>query len=381
MNVSIVASDALLALGLSLLVAIIWDRRGQRAFIREGPVFAARFRCAGPSPRCWRWLRRGWSRKMWAYWRDDVLVIRRGWVFDRRLRMFAQITLAGVYGLSGQRGAIAVHGLRVSLGELSGVEPELLTTAFDTFKPGTVCANATLELLSVKASWRCRSCATEVASGQVLRCPKCDAPARLAQGDEILLERIESLGQMGDVVKVKPGYARNFLLPQKKAMRATKENLAYFEGQRAQLEAHNLSRRQEAEAIAQKLDGLDIVVIRQAGETGQLYGSVGTRDIAAAVTEAGFTIARRQVLLDQQRRELAVRADGECPMQVAAQGFGRVGAGDDEIQVTGRVAGAELVGHQECGPFERAPSRSGRSAPRPRTQRRARLTPPRARGP
>ncbi len=89
------------------------------------------------------------------------------------------------------RGAIAVHGLRVSLGELSGVDPELLATAFDTFKPGTVCAQATLELLSVKASWRCRSCATEVASGQVLRCPKCGAPARLAQGDEILLERID----------------------------------------------------------------------------------------------------------------------------------------------------------------------------------------------
>ncbi|BEL04871.1 hypothetical protein Q0Z83_030620 [Actinoplanes sichuanensis] len=117
MNVSIVASVALLALGLSLLVATIWDRRSRRAFIREGPVFAARFRCAGPSPRCWRGLRRGWSRKMWAYWRDDVLVIRRGWVFDRRLRMFAQITLAGVYGLSGQRGAIAVH-LRLPDGAL-----------------------------------------------------------------------------------------------------------------------------------------------------------------------------------------------------------------------------------------------------------------------
>ena len=115
----------------------------------------------------------------------------------------------------------------------------------------------------------------------------------------ILLERIESLGQMGDVVKVKPGYARNFLLPQKKAMRATKDNLAYFEGQRAQLEAHNLTRRQEAEAVARKVDGLSVVVIRQAGETGQLYGSVGTRDIADAVTAAGFGIARRQVLLDQ----------------------------------------------------------------------------------
>ncbi len=116
--------------------------------------------------------------------------------------------------------------------------------------------------------------------------------------DVILLERIESLGQMGDVVKVKPGYARNFLLPQKKALRATKENREYFEKQRAQLEAQNLQRRQDAEKVATKLDGLSVVIIRQAGEFGQLYGSVSTRDIADAVTAAGFTVDRRQVLLD-----------------------------------------------------------------------------------
>ena len=96
----------------------------------------------------------------------------------------------------------------------------------------------------------------------------------------ILLERVEKLGQMGQIVKVKPGFARNFLLPQKKAMRATKDNLAYFETQRAQLEATNLSRKAEAEAVAGKLDGLRVVVIRQAGESGQLYGSVSSRDIA-----------------------------------------------------------------------------------------------------
>ena len=124
--------------------------------------------------------------------------------------------------------------------------------------------------------------------------------------DVILLERIESLGQMGDVVKVKPGFARNYLLPQKKALRATKENLTYFEKQRTQLEAQNLTRRAEAQAVAGKLDGLSVIVLRQAGETGQLYGSVGTRDIAEAVTAAGFTIDRRQVLLDKPIKALGL---------------------------------------------------------------------------
>jgi large subunit ribosomal protein L9 len=122
----------------------------------------------------------------------------------------------------------------------------------------------------------------------------------------ILLERIETLGQMGDVVKVKPGYARNFLLPQKKALRATKDNLAYFEGQRAQLEAQNLKRRQDAEAVAKKIEGLQVVILRQAGETGQLYGSVSTRDISDAVSAAGFTLDRRQVLLDQPIKSLGI---------------------------------------------------------------------------
>ncbi len=122
----------------------------------------------------------------------------------------------------------------------------------------------------------------------------------------ILLERIETLGQMGDVVKVKPGYARNFLLPQKKALRATKDNLAYFDKQRAQLEAQNLKRRQDAEGVAKKLEGLQVVILRQAGETGQLYGSVATRDVSDAVTAAGFTVDRRQVLLDQPIKTLGI---------------------------------------------------------------------------
>src|SRR5690348_9027163 len=116
--------------------------------------------------------------------------------------------------------------------------------------------------------------------------------------DVILLERIERLGQMGEVVKVKPGFARNYLLPQKKALRATKENREHFEKQRAQLEAQNLTRRQDAEKVAEKLDGQTVIIIRQAGEFGQLYGSVTTRDIAAAITAAGFTVDRRQIMLD-----------------------------------------------------------------------------------
>jgi large subunit ribosomal protein L9 len=124
--------------------------------------------------------------------------------------------------------------------------------------------------------------------------------------DVILLERVEKLGQMGQVVKVRPGFARNYLLPQKKALRATKENLAYFEKQRSQLEAQNLSRRGEAEQVAKKLDGVAVMIIRQAGESGQLYGSVTARDVSEAVTKAGFTITRGQVVLDKAIKTLGL---------------------------------------------------------------------------
>jgi len=126
--------------------------------------------------------------------------------------------------------------------------------------------------------------------------------------DVILLERIENLGQMGDTVSVKPGFARNFLLPQKKALRATKENQAVFEAQRAQLEAQNLERRAEAEQVAGKVDGLKVVMIRSAGDTGQLYGSVSARDIADAVSEAGVTITRAQVVLDKAIKVLGLHS-------------------------------------------------------------------------
>ena len=117
--------------------------------------------------------------------------------------------------------------------------------------------------------------------------------------DVILLQRVEKLGQMGDVVNVKPGFARNYLLPQKKALRATKDNVAQFEQSRTQLEADNLDRRQEAEQVGGRLDGLSVVLARQASDSDQLYGSVTTRDIADQVTEAGFTIDRRQIELDR----------------------------------------------------------------------------------
>ena len=128
----------------------------------------------------------------------------------------------------------------------------------------------------------------------------------------ILLERIGRLGQMGDVVNVKNGYARNFLLPQKKALRATKENLARFEANRSQLEARDLELKKEADAVAAKLGGKSFIAIRQAGDTGQLYGSVTTRDIAETITAGGFTVDRRQIVLDRP-----IKALGLHPTRIA----------------------------------------------------------------
>jgi len=128
----------------------------------------------------------------------------------------------------------------------------------------------------------------------------------------VLLERVERLGQIGDIVKVRDGFARNFLLPQRKALRATAANIANFETRKGQLEATNLKARKEAEAIGAKLDGLAVIVIRQASDSGQLYGSVNSRDIAEAVTAAGFTVSRRQVRLDR-----AVKALGLHPIRIA----------------------------------------------------------------
>ena len=163
--------------------------------------------------------------------------------------------------------------------------------------------------------------------------------------DVILMERIEKLGQMGDVVSVKPGYARNFLLPQKKALRATKDNLARFEQERAQLEADNLKRRDEAQKVGEKLDGMTVTLVRQAGEGGQLYGSVNSRDLADSVTEAGVTIERRQVALTAVIKTLGlhpvrVQLHPEVSVTITAN----VARSEEEAQAqieSGRVVTAE----------------------------------------
>lgn len=122
----------------------------------------------------------------------------------------------------------------------------------------------------------------------------------------ILLERIEKLGQMGDVVKVKDGFARNYLLPQKKALRASENNLEYFEKEKVQLEAINLEQKQEAEKILDKLDNFNLIIIRQAGETGQLYGSVSNNDIKNSLDDNGFIVEKNQIKLDKPIKTLGI---------------------------------------------------------------------------
>jgi large subunit ribosomal protein L9 len=122
----------------------------------------------------------------------------------------------------------------------------------------------------------------------------------------ILLERVAKLGQMGEVVDVKPGYARNFLLPQGKALSASKANIEAFEGRKAQLEADNLETKKEADAMADKLNGQQFVVIRSASDSGALYGSVTTRDAADVATAEGFTIDRKQVVLRSPIKDLGL---------------------------------------------------------------------------
>lgn len=139
--------------------------------------------------------------------------------------------------------------------------------------------------------------------------------------DIILLERVAKLGQIGDVVSVKNGFARNYLLPQKKALRATKANMAVFEAQRKEIEANNLKAKSEAEAVAAKMDDVSVVLIRQAGESGQLFGSVTARDIAVALEEAGYKVSKSQVILDRAIKvlglnDIAVRLHAEVDVAV-----------------------------------------------------------------
>jgi large subunit ribosomal protein L9 len=166
----------------------------------------------------------------------------------------------------------------------------------------------------------------------------------------ILLQRIGRLGQMGDVVTVKDGYARNFLLPQKKALRATEENRAHFESQRTQLEANNLELKKEAEAVAERLNGKVFVAIRSAGDTGQLYGSVSTRDIADVVTAGGFTIDRRQVILERPIKTLGLH-DTSVALhpEVTVKVILNVARSEDEAERQSRGEDVTVIKDEELG--------------------------------
>jgi large subunit ribosomal protein L9 len=187
----------------------------------------------------------------------------------------------------------------------------------------------------------------------------------------ILLERIGRLGQMGDVVNVKDGFARNFLLPQGKALRATEANRKRFEGERSQLEARNLELKSEAEAVSGKLNGQSFIIIRQAGESGQLYGSVSTRDIATVVSEGGFSIERSQVMLDRPIKSLGLhdirvalhsevqprisvnvaRSPDEAARQARGEDVSRAATEAEEDAEAARLA-AEALFEEGAGPAE-----------------------------
>ena len=172
----------------------------------------------------------------------------------------------------------------------------------------------------------------------------------MADVELILLQRVEHLGQMGDVVRVKPGYARNWLLPEKKALRASKENMARFEQERAQLEAQNLKRREEAERVAERVTGLSVVMIRQAGESGSLYGSVSARDIADACTEAGLTVDRQQIVLEHPIKTLGLaRVRVALHPEVSIPVIVNVARSQEEAerQARGERVGAEAEGEAE----------------------------------
>lgn len=174
----------------------------------------------------------------------------------------------------------------------------------------------------------------------------------------ILLERVENLGHMGEVVKVKAGFARNFLLPRKKALRATKENMAFFEAQRVQLEANNLKRKEEAQHVAAKMDGLALVMVRQAGEAGHLYGSVSARDIADAITEQGFKVERSQVNLDQPLKmlgqksiKISLHPEVSVLVSVTIARSMEEAAREAKASVEAAIMAAEVV-HEEEAPDE-----------------------------
>ncbi len=167
--------------------------------------------------------------------------------------------------------------------------------------------------------------------------------------DVILMQRVDKLGQMGEQVKVRPGFARNYLLPQGKAIRANKDNLARFERDRAQLEAQNIKRREEAERVAERVQGLSVVIIRQAGESGALYGSVAARDIAEACKGAGLTVDRAQVLLGQPIKVLGVsKVQVALHPEVAIQVTVNVARSPEEADRQGRGEAATQSAEPEA---------------------------------
>lgn len=159
----------------------------------------------------------------------------------------------------------------------------------------------------------------------------------------VLLERVEKLGQMGEVVRVKPGYARNFLLPLGKALRATKENIRQFEESKAQLEAQNLERRQDAEAVAEKLNGQSFIAIRQSSQTGQLYGSVTARDLATLITEGGFTVLKGQVFLAKPIKELGLH-DVRIDLHPEVPAMVQVNVARSEEEAERQARGENVIG-------------------------------------
>jgi large subunit ribosomal protein L9 len=160
----------------------------------------------------------------------------------------------------------------------------------------------------------------------------------------ILLERVGRLGQMGDIVNVKNGYARNFLLPQKKALRATAENRTHFDQNRAQLEARNLAAKADAEAIAKRLDGKSFITIRTAGDTGQLYGSVSNRDISDLVTAGGYSIDRRMVNIDSPIKTLGMHsASVQLHPEVTAKVTVNVARSEEEAEKQARGENVSVV--------------------------------------
>ena len=198
--------------------------------------------------------------------------------------------------------------------------------------------------------------------------------------DVILLERIEKLGQMGDIVSVKPGFARNYLLPQRKALRATDDNVTRFEARKAHLEADNLTLKAEAESVAEKMEGAGVTAIRNAGEAGQLYGSVSGRDIATGLAEAGYTVDKRQVVIEQPIKMLGIfpvrvvlhpevsvtvtvnvaRSPEEADMQAA-----RAARGEDPVVLSQTQGDENLVNDEDAiAMMDREERRAAREAAR-----------------